>query len=438
MEITLVLPYSATENENNHLVIGGCDVVELAAEYGTPLFIYDEDMLRRQCREYIKEFTSRYENSEVIYASKAFISLAMCQLIAQEGLSIDVMTGGELFLALKGGIDPAKIYMHGNNKTPAELQFAIESNIGYIVADSFDELGLLEGLARDYGRKIRILLRITPGIKPSTHSYVQTGQIDSKFGFGIHEELAMNAVKQALVSENIELAGLHFHIGSQIFALHSYAKAVEVVADFVSDIKDATGYEVGILNTGGGLGVKYQADDEPATIAEYAEIVIENVRSEFARHKLAEPRIMVEPGRSIVANACVTAYTVGTVKHIPGIRTYVSVDGGMSDNLRPILYDSKYEAIIANKVKDIPDTTATIAGKHCESGDILIENALIPEPKAGDILVTPATGAYGYSMANNYNRQPRPAVLFVSEGKAQMVIRRETYEDFLALERPLT
>lgn len=430
----MILPLSATANEHGHLVIGGCDVVNLVEKHGTPLFIYDEDMLRSQCREFIRAFQMRSPDTEVIYASKAFISLEMCRIVAEEGLSLDVMTGGEMFIAFEAGMDPKRLYMHGNNKTVQELEMALANDIGFIVIDSFDELELADRLAGVSGRKAKILLRITPGIKPSTHSFVQTGQIDSKFGFGLHEGLAMRAVKTALEARNLELCGLHFHIGSQIFALHSYGKTIEILADFVTEIKADTGFEVGILNAGGGLGVKYKAEDEPSTIDDFAETIIGHVRSEFDARGLVQPRIMVEPGRSIVANACITAYRIGTVKHIPGIRTYVSVDGGMSDNLRPMLYDSKYEVVLANRFQETADTTVTVAGKHCESGDILVKDALIPAPRTGDILITPATGAYGYVMANNYNRQPRPAVLFVKDGTERIVIRRETYEDFLNLE----
>ncbi len=433
----LVLPQTARVNEVDHLEIGGCDTVDLAREFGTPLFVMDETTIRSNCRQYQRAFKQRSEDAEVIYAGKAFISLALCQLINQEGLSLDVSSGGELFIAQKAGFPPQKMYLHGNNKTRNELERALGYGVGRIVADSFDELELLKNLASNQKIKPRVLLRITPGIEAHTHEYIQTGGADSKFGFGLSGGAAMDAVKKTLSMEEIQLTGIHAHIGSQIFALHSYAKAIEIIMAFIKEILDTTGFEVAEFNAGGGLGIKYQAEDEPSTIDEYAAVIVGGVKRECRELGLPLPRIMIEPGRSIVGSAGVTLYTIGTIKRIPGIRTYISVDGGMSDNLRPMLYKAVYEAILANKAGQKGTEKVTVAGKHCESGDILVKNARIPTPEIGDILCTPATGAYGYMMANNYNKATKPAVVLVKDKNAQIIVRRETYEDLMKLERPL-
>lgn len=427
----MVLPITAKINELNHLEIGGCDTVELVKEFGSPLFIYDEETIRTQCRQYISSFAGGPTSMEVIYAAKAFLCLDFARLIAQEGLSIDVSSGGELYVALKSGFPPDRIYMHGNNKTPQELEMALENKIGQIVVDSFDELSALDALAAAKRRQQRIFLRLTPGIKPQTHHFIQTGQIDSKFGFGIGDGLAKKAVEQALSAKHLELVGFHAHIGSQIFGLDSYAKSIEILMDFVAHIKEALGYMPEKLNIGGGLGIKYVTTDEPASIPEYARVVFDAAKAAGEKTGLALPKLAIEPGRSIVANSCVTLYRVGTIKEVPNIRTYISVDGGMSDNLRPMLYGATYEALLANKAADKPVQQVSIAGKHCESGDILIKDARLPEVEIGDILCTPATGAYGYAMANNFNLQPRPAVLLLKDGRPRTIIKRESYEDLV-------
>ncbi len=433
----MVLPVTARYNQKGHLEVGGCDVVKLSSQYGTPLFILDEETVRRQCRTYLQAFKELAPDCKIVYASKAFICVAFCQLIMQEELSLDVSSGGELYTALKAGFPPEKIYLHGNNKTTDELTMALENNVGCIVVDSDNELDLLQQLAEEQKKSVDIYLRVTPGIKPSTHSYIQTGQIDSKFGFGLAEGRALKAIKKALGLSALRLSGLHVHIGSQIFALHSYARAIELIMNFIAEVKKETGFEVGELNAGGGLGIKYEAKDEPSTIEEFAKAIVGNIKKEAAALGLAMPKVLVEPGRSIVGNAGITAYTIGTIKEIPGVRTYISVDGGMSDNIRPMLYDAVYEALIANKGQEENTYKVTIAGKHCESGDILVKDVLLPRPEIGDILVTPATGAYGYSMASNYNRQPRPAVVMVKDGSAKIIIRRESYEDLIELDEPL-
>lgn len=434
----MILPVTARIKSNHHLEIGGCDAIELAREFGTPLFVYDEVTLRTQCRRYRGAFESLHEDVEVIYASKAFIATAICRLVTEEGLSIDVSSGGELHVAEKAGCPPEKVYLHGNNKSREELRYALRFGVGHVVVDSIGELEILDMLAAEAGVRASVLLRITPGIEAHTHSYIQTGGFDTKFGFGLLEGMARDAVKRALELGNLDLKGIHAHIGSQIFALHSYEKAIEVLVKFISEMKDEFGVEMTEFDTGGGLGIPYAAADEPSTIEEYAAVVVENIKRDCKKFGLAVPRIMVEPGRSIVGNACVTLYEVGTVKEIPGVRTYVSVDGGMSDNIRPMLYGASYEALIAGRADAQPDTVVTVAGKHCESGDVLIKDVRLPHPAPGDILATPATGAYGYVMASNYNKQCRPAVVMAADGKARVIVRRETYEDLVRLDRPLT
>lgn len=433
----MVLPSSATTNDQNHLVIGGCDCVDLAEEFGTPLFVYDENMVREKCREFRQAFLARSEATEVIYAGKAFMCLAMCRTVQEEGLSLEVFTGGELSVARKAGFPPERIYLTGNNKSREELELALDMGIKRIVVDSFTELDILDRLAGERKLKAQILLRITPGVEAHTHSFIQTGGFDTKFGFGLAEGVAAKAVDEALSMPNVELFGIHAHIGSQIFALHSYAKAIEVIMDFLGDVRDRTGLTMREFDAGGGLGIKYEATDEPSTVDEFAEVIVDGVAREAGRLDLPVPKVMVEPGRSIVGNACVTLYRVGTVKEIPGVRTFVSVDGGMSDNLRPMLYGAAYEALLANRMNEDADATVTVAGKHCESGDVLVKEAHLPKPETGDVLCTPATGAYGYSMANNYNKQTRPAVVLVQGGAAKVIIRRETYDDLVRLDAPL-
>jgi len=412
-----VYPLGSRVNERSHLEVGGCDVVEVAAEFGTPVYIYAEDDIRARARAYLDAFRARTDDFEVLYASKAAPITAIYRLCAEQGLSVDVASGGELHMALGAGLDPARIYLHGNNKTEAELRYAIDAGVGHLIVDSFVEIARLDALL---DRPQDVLIRVTPGILPSTHSYVQTGGLDSKFGFGLEDGLAARAIDEVRASSHLQLVGLHAHIGSQIFELEPYAAAIEALAALVDGE-----WECRILNVGGGLGIAYTSADRPPPIESYVEVKVQGVQRVFD----PVPRILIEPGRSLVGNAAVTAYEVGTVKEIPGVRTYLSVDGGMSDNLRPMLYGSRYEAIIANRADSVPNTLATVAGMHCESGDILITDTMVADPRAGDILVTPATGAYGYAMASNYNGVPRPPVVFCRDGDARAVVRRETYED---------
>ncbi|HLM10589.1 MAG TPA: diaminopimelate decarboxylase [Thermoleophilaceae bacterium] len=402
--VSHVYPIGSRLNEHGRLEVGGCDVVELAREFGTPAYVYAEDDMRARARAFLEAFRARTEHFEVVYASKAFPCTATFRLFAGQGLSADVASGGELHLALAGGYDPARLYMHGNNKSRVELDYAIDRGVGHIVVDSFDEIERLRG------RGQRVLLRVTPGIKPSTHSYIQTGQVDSKFGFGVDE---VPRATDACTAAGLELRGLHAHIGSQIFELEAFERLTEVLA--------AMG-DWPLLNLGGGLGIAYTRDDEPPGIDEYVDALL--------RRAPGHVTVLSEPGRALVGNAGVTLYTVGTVKRIPGVRTYVAVDGGMSDNLRPMLYGARYEAEIADRFGGAD--VCTVAGMHCESGDVLIRDVPLADPRPGDVLVVPATGAYSHSMANNYNAVPRPPVVFCRNGDARVVVRRETYDDLTA------
>jgi diaminopimelate decarboxylase len=399
--VSHVYPLGSRLNERGTLEIGGCDVIELAREFGTPAYVYAEDDMRARARAYVEAFKARTERFEVIYASKAFPAAAVYRLMREEGLSADVASGGELHMALKAGYEPERVYLHGNNKSQAELDEAVARGVGHIVVDSFDEIDRLRGTGQ------RVLLRVTPGIKPDTHSFISTGQVDSKFGFGLAD---VPAAVERSGEAGLELRGLHAHIGSQIFGLDVFERLAEVL----SAIGDYP-----LLNLGGGLGIAYTAADEPPPVEDYVDALLKRAPEGVT--------VLCEPGRSLVGNAGVTIYTVGTVKRIPGVRTYVSVDGGMSDNLRPMLYDARYEAEIANRFG--PGEVVTIAGKHCESGDILVRDVELADPRPGDVLVTPATGAYGHAMANNYNAIPRPPVIFCRDGDARIVIRRETYDD---------
>jgi len=415
-----VYPAGSRVNERGRLEIAGCDVVDVAEEFGTPAYLYAEEDMRLRAREYVRAFERRTDAFEVIYASKAFPATAAYRVMQEEGLSVDVASGGELHVALAAGFDPDRIHLHGNNKTEADLRYAFDSGVGHLILDSFDEIELADALL---DRPQHVLIRVTPGIKPSTHDYVQTGQLDSKFGFGLSDRLAERAVERVRESRHLELVGLHAHIGSQIFELEPYVKAIEVIAEFCR----AADLQPELLNVGGGLGIAYLDSDEPPSIEDYVDVKVRGVEQVFD----PVPRILVEPGRSLVGNAGITAYRIGTVKEIPGVRTYVAVDGGMSDNLRPMLYGAHYEAVIADRAGETPDTLATIAGMHCESGDVLVRDVELAAPRVGDVLVTPATGAYGYAMANNYNGQPRPPVVFCRGGEARLVVRRESWDDLL-------
>lgn len=417
-------------NEKGHLTIGGCDTVELAGRFGTPVYVYDEIEIRRNCREFVQSIEDNYAGKGmVLYASKAFCCKEMCRICMQEGMGLDVVSGGELFTALSVNFPAEKIYFHGNNKTAGELQQAVENNVGKIVVDNIFELEMLEKIAGEAGKTVEILFRIKPGIDAHTHSFVKTGQIDSKFGFALETGEAMAAVKKSLEMEHVRLVGIHCHIGSQIFDIDPFELAARVMLDFMAQIKNDLGLTLDILNLGGGFGIKYLQTDRPRPFSDYMKKVAVVVKEYSAELGLEMPTIVIEPGRSIIGAAGLTLYTVGAVKKIPDVRTYISVDGGMGDNPRYILYQSQYEVVCANKANEPRECTATIAGKYCESGDLIQEWTSVQKVEPGDMLAVLATGAYNYSMASNYNRICRPPVVMVKDGEARVVIERETYAD---------
>lgn len=419
-------------NENGNLTIGGVDTVALAKQYGTPLYVYDEQKIRENCRRF-KESIDKYYGGKgmACYASKAFSCLEMCRVVKEEGLGLDVVSAGELYTAVKAGFDMAKIGFHGNNKTDEELRYAVECNVGHIIVDNISELQRLETIAAELGVKPHIMFRIKPGIDAHTHSFVKTGQIDSKFGFALETGEAFDAVKQALECENLDFMGVHCHIGSQIFDIEPFEEAARVMLGFIAKIKNELGHTVRELNLGGGFGIKYLVDDDPVPYETYMERVSKVVISECETLGIEQPSILIEPGRSIAAPAGLTLYTVGARKEIPNIRTYVSIDGGMCDNPRYILYQSEYEAVVANKAGEERTEKVTIAGKCCESGDLIGENMSLQHAESGDTIAVLATGAYNYSMSSNYNRICKPAVVFVNNGESRIVVKRETLDDII-------
>ena len=410
-----LLPDTAAVSDGDVLTIGGADTLDMAAEYGTPLFVYDEDHLRARCREAATAF-----DDGAVYATKAFLCKAMARLAHEEGMRLDVATGGELHVARAAGVPAEHLVLHGNNKSPTELRLALEENVGRFVIDSFDEMDRIEKLVAEGFEPPTVLIRVTPGVEAHTHEFVRTGQDDSKFGFTVSTGAAAQAVKRAQDSSAMIFKGIHAHIGSQVFRSESYAEALEAIAGFASDRFEE-------ISIGGGLGVAYVEGEKAPTITEWAE----TIRAAAERHEF-HSKISAEPGRAITAAAAVTLYTAGTIKDIPGIRTYLAVDGGMSDNPRPILYGSGYETFLPRAVKADRTRKVRLVGKHCETGDVLVSDAwLPPDLQVGDIVATPVTGAYGHSMGSNYNKVLRPAVVFVADGEARLVVRRETYEDLL-------
>ena len=436
-----LLPLTARINDQDCLEIGGCDVTKLVKQFGSPLYILDEETLRLGCRQYREAFKRYYPGeSQVLYASKAWSCLGVCAIVSSEGLGIDVVSGGELYTALQAGVDPKRIYLHGNNKSLEELTLALESGCT-IVVDNWYELRTLAELAGEMGGQAgqggqgknkplapRIMLRLTPGIDCHTHDYIRTGHLDSKFGFDpdqIEEVFTFIAQQSSL-----DCVGLHAHIGSQIFERQPHRDLAQVMVQWLSKAKSC-GLAVTELNVGGGLGMQYTQSDDPPSIEEWVQAICEAVEAACTAQQLPLPKLLSEPGRSLIGPACVTAYTIGSSKTVPGIRTYVAIDGGMSDNPRPITYQSVYRAVVANRMSAPLTETVTIAGKHCESGDILIKEATLPQAKPGDILVVMGTGAYNYSMASNYNRLPRPAAVVVANTEANLLLRRETYQDLI-------
>ena len=443
----------ASANSRGNLTIGGCDAVALAKRFGTPLHVIDEDSVRLACRSYVQEFGARYPDVRVVYASKALMVKAIALLVMEEGLSLDVCSGGELYTAIFAGCPADHIYFHGNSKTAAEIAFALSVGVYRFVADGLDELYLIDRLARSKNLVANVMLRLTPGIEAHTHDYIKTGQIDSKFGIVIPNGDALRAVGIAKGLGNVRLTGLHCHIGSQVFEMEPFVDAVDIMMDFARQAHEATGFVMEELDIGGGLGIRYNSKDDPITARDLAEAVAPALIDAASRCGLPLPSLLLEPGRSIVGEAGTTLYTVNAVKRIEGVRTYVSVDGGMADNPRVALYQAEYEAALANRMAvrgqegldslespASPATPATsdscetvsVAGNCCESGDMLVWDVAMPRPEVGDTLAVFCTGAYNYSMASNYNRYPRPAVVLVRDGRADVIVERETYTDLVA------
>ncbi len=419
-------------NGKGHLTIGGADTVDIAEKYDTPVIVYDEGAIRKNCRAFVNSINEYYGgNGRVLYANKAFSCLEMCRIADDENMGLDVVSGGEIYTALKAGFPAEKLYFHGNNKSYDEIKYALESGVGRIIVDNPEELSVISALAKESGITANIYMRIKPGIDAHTHNFIRTGQIDSKFGFALETGEAMECVKLAVNAENVNLLGLHCHIGSQIFDVAPFVHAAEVMMKFISDIKNETGVIISELDLGGGFGIKYLETDEPVSFDAYMKPVSDAIKEAATKYDLPVPFILIEPGRSIAGAEAVTLYTVGAVKNIPNVRTYVSIDGGMTDNPRYILYQSDYTVLCANKADKPRDAVITVAGKCCESGDLIQENTKTQKMEKGDILAVLSTGAYNYSMASNYNRVPRPAVLMVKDGKIKTVINRETYEDLI-------
>lgn len=418
-------------NEKGHLEIGGCDTTDLVKRLGTPLYVFDEAYMRQKIREYVEAFQASGFKFQVAYASKAFCVMAMCRIAEEEGMSLDVVSDGELYTALQAGFPAHRIHFHGNNKTPQEIEMAIDANIGCFVADNFVELHMLNAIAADKGKKVKILLRITPGVEAHTHEYISTGQTDSKFGFDLGNGAAFRAVEEAKQLENLEILGVHSHIGSQIFEVEGFRMAADKVSNFAAKVRDELAVTFSVINLGGGFGIRYVDGDTPLPIAQYVKAITDAIKTNFANYQYPLPEIWVEPGRSIVGDAGTTLYTVGTSKDIPGVRKYVAVDGGMTDNPRPALYGSRYEAMLANRADEADEEVVSIAGKCCESGDMLIWDIALPKVATGDVLAVSCTGAYNYAMANNYNRIRRPAVVFVKDGQADLVVKRESHDNIV-------
>ena len=421
-------------NGRGALEIGGCDTVELAREFGTPLYVVDEECLREACRGYRRAFESRWPKVLITFSGKALMTMAVCRIAEEEGLGLDVSSGGELHTGLRAGFPAARILLHGNNKSRAELEMAVSEGVGRVVVDHPGEIDVLQEVAQGRGEMVEVLLRVSPGVAADTHTHIQTGKVDTKFGLAIAGGAAREGAGKALSAANLRLRGIHCHIGSQILELGPFRQAAEMMVDFAAELRDAFGVTVEDLDLGGGLGVRYLPDQEPPPLDEYAEAVVGAVGAKCEEHGLARPRLIQEPGRSLVGEAGTTLYTVGAVKEIPAVRTYVSVDGGLSDNPRPALYEARYDAIVANKAREPRTSRVTVSGKHCET-DTLIADLAAPEMAPGDILAVQTTGAYNYSMASNYNRLPRAAMVLVGGGGAEIIVERETLDDLVRMDR---
>ena len=429
-----ILPRSSEINEAGALRIGGCDFPELAERFGTPLYIYDEASVRDACREYLLQFGELLPGIRILYAAKAYLSPALAAILAQEGFGMDVVSGGELHVGQAGGFPAERMAFHGNNKSEAELREALDAGIGLIIVDNEDELARLDRITTELGRSQAVMLRVTPAVDAHTHEKTTTGLRDSKFGFPLDSGDAERAVEAVLAAEQLDLTGFHIHLGSPIFEVEPYLRGIEVMAQFAADMRDRHDYVWRQFSPGGGYAVGYTEAGLPPSIATYATAVADGLRTECERYGLPLPEVHIEPGRSIVARAGVALYTVGSRKEIPGVRTYVAVDGGMADNVRPAMYGSGYAALLANRARDAAEETVTIAGKFCESGDILVKDVDLPRAQPGDLLAIPASGAYNLAMESNYNLAQRPAVIFVRDGEARLTRRRQNYDDLLAFE----
>jgi diaminopimelate decarboxylase len=429
-----LFPLTAEVNKQGRLLIGGCDVVDLAEEFGTPLYLFDELTLRHKCREFKDEFCKYYPDTVVIYACKAFLNRALALIFKEEGLGLDVVSGGELSIAHSVDFPLDNVYFHGNNKTPEELNLALDWGVGRIVVDNFYELELLNGLAGKKGISQNILLRLTPGVDPHTHQYTTTGTIESKFGFPLATGQAEEAVNQVLSASNLNLLGFHFHLGSPVSEIQPYELAIELVLGFAREIGRKFDFNLSEFDIGGGFAVPYTLDSKTPTIAEYARALIGKLNGLISGLGLSRPRLIIEPGRAIVGQAGVALYKVGAIKEIPGIKKYVCVDGGISDNIRPALYGAKYEALVANKALKAGKEVVTIAGKLCQSGDILVKDINLASVEPGDIIAIPVCGAYCIPMSSNYNAMPKPAIVMVKESRARLIRRRETYQDLMSLD----
>lgn len=418
-------------NSRGHLQIGGCDTTDLVAKFGTPLYVVDEALVRQRCREFTEAFKASGLTFQVAYASKAFCTMAMCRIVEEEGMSLDVVSDGELYTAMQAGFPVDRIHFHGNNKSVEEIEMAIDAKIGCFVVDNFIELHLLNLIASEKKQKVKVLFRITPGVEAHTHEFISTGQTDSKFGFDLGNGSAYRAIEEASQLANIEILGIHSHIGSQIFEVEGFKMAVEKDIAFATKVREELKVTFKVINLGGGFGIRYVDGDTPLPVADYVKAITADIISSFNKHEYPLPEIWIEPGRSIVGDAGTTLYTVGSSKDIPGIRKYVAVDGGMTDNPRFALYGSKYEAMLANRANESGNELVSIAGKCCESGDMLIKDISLPKAISGDILAVFCTGAYNYAMASNYNRIRKPAVVFVKDGQADLVVKRETYTNIV-------
>mgnify|MGYP001414509647 FL=1 len=425
-----ILPINSEVSSEGHLKVGGCDVVELSEKYGTPLYVYDESTIQVMAESFTKEFSNRYSNSRILYASKAYINPAIAKLAIQQGLGIDIVSGGELAVAASVDFPSEDIFFHGNNKSRSEIIEAIDYGVGRFVADSFYEIGLINEIAADRSKIQQVMLRLSPGIDGHTHKKTTTGILDTKFGFSIETGDALAAIKQVQSCENLDLTGIHFHLGSPIFEMEPYDIAIKSVIEFLSPLIKS-GFDMRDFSPGGGFAVGYTAEKLPPTIGEYAETIAQALTESCEKFDIPYPRLLVEPGRSIVARAGIALYTVGAIKEIPGLRKYVSVDGGMGDNIRPALYDSQYAVILANKLNDDDKEVVRVVGKYCETGDILASRVQLPACSSGDLIALPVSGAYGMSMSSNYNLNPRPAVVMVSNGNSKIIRRRETYTDLM-------